>query len=338
MLGDQPAWEAIPAMCHSWSGVEFAPRLCIMRLANLRSHCTTIRQEAEVKFGAHSYIFTDRWADDRLDLLDTVKELGLDCFEIGVGDDVSFSPELTRRRAEALGLEVFIGPGGAWPIECDVSSDSPADRKRGLAWHKKQVDLANRLGATAYCGALYGHPGVVKRRRPAANELEHTAECLHHLAEHGQRKGVKIALEPMSHFRTHVANTPEQVMALISKADHPNLFVVLDTYHLVTEVRDYAQAIQTVRQSLLVIHACENDRGVPGGGLVPWDTVFQTLNEIDFQGYVLFESYNSSIGDFAFQRGMFHNVCPDGIAFVREALAFVQKGLELHRQKTKQGG
>ena len=288
-----------------------------------------------MKFGAHSYIFTDQWADDKLHLLDTIKELGLDCLEIAVGDDVSFTSRLTQRRAEALGLEIFIGPGGAWPIECDVSSDTPADRKRGLAWHKKQVDLASRLGATAYCGALYGHPGVVKRRRPPVNELEYTAECLHHLAEHGQRKGVRIALEPMSHFRTHVANTPEQIMALITKADHPNLFVVLDTYHLVTEVRDYAQAIQTVRQSLLVIHACENDRGVPGSGLVPWDAVFQTLNEIDFQGCVLFESYNSSIGDFAFQRGMFHNVCPDGTAFVQEALTFVQNGLQLHSQKPK---
>jgi D-psicose/D-tagatose/L-ribulose 3-epimerase len=280
-------------------------------------------REAKVKYGVHSYVFTDRWADDKLDLLDTVKGLGLDCFEIGVGDDVPFSEELTWRRAEALGLELLISPGGEWPIGCDLSSDSPADRKCGLAWHKKQVDLADRLGAVAYCGALYGHPGVVKRRRPPADEYERIAESLHDLAEYGQQKGVKIVLEPMSHFRTHVVNKPEQVMALIAQADHPNLYVLLDTYHLITEVRDYAQAIRTVRDRLWAIHACENDRGVPGGGLVPWDAVFLTLNEINFRGYILFESYNSSIGDFAYRRGMLHDVCPDGITFVREALAFV---------------
>lgn len=281
-----------------------------------------------MKYGAHSYIFIDRWTDERLDLLDSVKELGLDCFEIAVGDDVPFSAQLTRRRAEALGLELLIGPGGAWPIECDLSADSPGDRERGLAWHKRQVDLASRLAAVAYCGALYGHPGVVKRRRPPADEYQRTAQGLHRLAEYAQQKGVKIALEPMSHFRTHLVNTPEQVMTLIALADHPNLHVLFDTYHMVTEIRDYAQALRTVRDRLWAVHACENDRGVPGAGLVAWDAVFRTLHEINFQGYVVFETYNSSLGDFACQRGMFHNVCPDGATFVREALAFIRAGLD----------
>jgi D-psicose/D-tagatose/L-ribulose 3-epimerase len=286
-----------------------------------------------MKYGAHSYIFTDRWTDDRLGIMDTVKRLGLDCFEIAVGDDVVFSLELTRRRAETLGLELYIGPGGQWPLDCDISADSEVDRQRGLTWHKQQVDLANALGATAYCGALYGHPGAVKRRRPPVGEYERTAQALHHLAEYAERKGVKIVLEPMSHFRTHVANNPAQIRRLIDLANHPNLFVLLDTYHMITEVRDYAHAIRLVRDRLWGIHACENDRGVPGGGLVPWDSVFSTLREIDFQGTILFESYNSSIGDFAFERGMFHNVCPDGHTFVRESLAFIRAGLDTSAQK-----
>lgn len=288
-----------------------------------------------MKFGVHNYVFTDCWADDRLGVLDAVKELGLACFEIGVGDDVSFTLDLTRHRAEALGLELFISPGGHWPLACDLSADSPGDRKRGLAWHRQQVDLAHELGATAYCGALYGHPGVVQRRWPPTDEYSRTAEGLHHLAEYAERKGVQIVLEPMSHFRTHVANTPEQIMRLIALADHRNLHVLLDTYHMVTEVRDYAAAIRAARNRLWGIHACENDRGVPGGGLVPWDAVFYTLHEISFQGPILFETYNSSIGDFAYQRGMFHNVCPDGYTFVQEALAFVRAGLTSSTQKRK---
>jgi D-psicose/D-tagatose/L-ribulose 3-epimerase len=102
---------------------------------------------------------------------------------------------------------------------------------------------------------------------------------------------------------------------------------------MITEVRDYAQAIRTVGDRLWAIHACENDRGVPGGGLVPWEAVFSALNEIDFQGYIIFETYNSSIGDFAFQRGVFHNLCPDGATFVREALAFVRQGIASQQQR-----
>jgi D-psicose/D-tagatose/L-ribulose 3-epimerase len=175
---------------------------------------------------------------------------------------------------------------------------------------------------------------VVKRRRPPADEHERTADSLYRLAQYAEQKGVKIVLEPMSHFRTHVINNPEQLMALIAKARHPNLYGLFDTYHMITEVRDYAQALRTVRGRLWAIHACENDRGVPGGGLVPWETIFQTLREIKFQGHILFEAYNSSIGDFAHQRGMFHDVCPDGVAFVREALEFVRTGL-MSQEQTK---
>ena len=287
-----------------------------------------------MKYGVHSYVFIDRWADDRLDILDTVVELGLDCFEIGVGDDVPFTAELTRRRAEALGLELLTSPGGEWPGDCDVSSDSPEDRRRGLAWHKKKVAMAHQLGAVAYCGAIYGHPGVVKRRRPPIEEHTRTADLLYRLADYAEQKGVKIVLEPMSHFRTHVVNNPEQLMALITKAGHPNLHALFDTYHMITEVRDYAQAIRTVRDRLWAIHACENDSGIPGSGLVPWDAIFRTLREIKFQGHILFEAYNSSIGDFAYQRGMFHDVCPDGVAFVREALEFVRTGLTSQEPST----
>ncbi len=65
---------------------------------------------------------------------------------------------------------------------------------------------------------------------------------------------------------------------------------------------------------------------------MPWASIFAALRDIGFQGYIGFEAYNSSLGDFAYERGMFHNVCPDGRVFVREALAFVRTGLTLAKE------
>jgi D-psicose/D-tagatose/L-ribulose 3-epimerase len=285
-----------------------------------------------MKYGVHSYIFTERWSDDQLDVLDLVKELGLSMFEISVGDDVPFDRRRTGKHARSLGLDLFIGPGGAWPLKCDLSADEPENRARGLDWHKRQVDTAAELGAVAYAGALYAHPGVVKRRRPPADEYPRTAEGLHVLAEYAASREVVIALEPMSHFRTHMVNTPEQVMRLIGLADHGNLRVLFDTYHIVTEIRSYEAALRTIAPRLYALHACENDRGAPGGGLVPWEVIFSVLREIGFAGYVGLESYNSSIDGFAIQRGMFHNVCPDGRAFTERGITFL-KQMEAKAQK-----
>ncbi len=278
-----------------------------------------------MKYGAHCYLFTSRWSDDDLHLLDLAKELDLSIFELSVGDDVPFNFRRTGRHASALGIELIIGPGGAWPLECDLSADDPAHRAKGLSWHCRQVDTASELGAVAYAGAMYGHPGVVKRRRPPSGEYGWTAEGLHALAEYAANRNVVIALEPMSHFRTHLVNTPEQLARLIDLADHPGLRILFDTYHSVTEIRSYAAALRTCGKRLFGLHACENDRGVPGGGILPWTEIFSTLREIGFDGYIGLEGYNSGLDDFAYQRGMFHNLCPDGRAFVRAGITFLKE-------------
>jgi D-psicose/D-tagatose/L-ribulose 3-epimerase len=263
-----------------------------------------------VKYGAHCYLFTRNWSDADLRFLDLARELGLDMFELSVGDDVVFSPRLTGRRAAALGLELIIGPGGLWPLDCDLAADDAGDRARGLSWHKRQIDLAAELGASAYAGCLYGHPGVV--------------EGLHALAEYAAARRVAVVIEPMSRFRTHLINTPAQLMRLIALAGHPNIKATFDTYHAITEVRDYAEGLRVLGPRLALVHACENDRGVPGGGLVPWETVFRTLAEIGFDGTVGLETYNSSLGDFAFERGIFQDLCPDGRAFVEKGTSFLR--------------
>lgn len=275
------------------------------------------------KFGAHIYLWTERWTDAEVGLCERARGLGLDTLEIALGLDVKFSPPQTRRAAAAAGITLVTSPGGEWPASADLSADDPAERRAALAFHAQLIDQSAELGAVAYAGAIYGRPGKVLRRRPPADELARTAEGLHALAEHAARAGMKLVLEPMSRFRSHVVNTPAQVLQVIALADHPNLKVLLDTYHLVTEVRDYGAAIRTVGDRLWGLHACENDRGVPGGGLLPWPEIFTAFQATPAE-YIGFEAYNTGLGDFGWRRGMFQDVCPDGDAFVRRALAFVR--------------
>jgi len=279
-----------------------------------------------MKLGAHIYLWMEKWSDAEVGLFDRARGLGLDTIELSVGLDVKFSTALTRRAAQAAGISLLVGPGGAWPDGADLSDDDPANRRAALDFHKAIVDQTAELGGMAYAGALYGRPGKVLKRRPPPEEFVRTAEGLHALAEHAQKAGVKIVLEPMSRFRSHVANTPAQILGLVNQSNHPNLYILLDTYHLVTEVRDYAAAIRSVGDRIWGLHACENDRGVPGGGLVPWPGVFSALKASKAE-YVGFEGYNTGLGDFGFRRGIFQNVCPDGDAFVRQAVAFTRRYL-----------
>ncbi len=276
-----------------------------------------------MKYAGHIYLWTEAWSDREVGLFQRARSLGLDLLEISIGDDVQFDPGLTRRAAEDAGMGIVLGPGGQWPEGADLSDDDPANRRLAFDWHRRQIDLAASLDARAYSGALYGRPGKVLRRRPPPDEYARTAEGLHGLAAHAQQAGVGLGIEPMSRFRTHMVNTPSQALRLVELAAHPHLKIAIDTYHLATEVRDLPAEIRQVGPRLMALHACENDRGVPGGGLMPWPEIFAAVRETPAE-FVEFESYNTALGDFGFQRGMFRDQCPDGDRFVREGLKFVR--------------
>jgi D-psicose/D-tagatose/L-ribulose 3-epimerase len=176
----------------------------------------------------------------------------------------------------------------------------------------------------AYAGAIYGHAGTVDRTRPPHECHARAAEGLHELAACAAQRGVRLVIEPMSRFRTHVANTPEQALRLIEMAGHPNLAALLDTWHMINEVRDYAAAVRAYGGLLWGVHACGSDRGAPGGDLVPWGALFGALAQVGFDGYMALETYNTSLPGFALRRGVFRDLCPDGDEFVRRGLEFLK--------------
>ncbi len=284
-------------------------------------------QSNRFKLGAHQFLWKSPWTDSDLSILDTAQRLGCTVFEISLGDDVRFDRARLRRHAESLGLELTVGPGNLWPEECNLSADDARQRRLGLEWHKKIIEQASELGAAAYCGAIYSRPGHVCKRPPPVDELARAAENLHLLAEFAARSEVRLVIEPMSRFRVHLINTAAQALSLLRLANHPNLRVNLDTYHMITEERDFAAAIQHSLPVLWGVHTCENDRGVPGGGLVPWKAVFKALGNATDCVRLMLETYNTGPGGFGYSRGIFQDLCPDPEQFVQRGFGFLQNSL-----------
>ena len=83
---------------------------------------------AKYLFGAHQFLWKQRWTDEDLGIFDRVSDLGLTVFEVSIGDDVFFDHRRFRWHAEAAGIELSFGPGNLWPMDCDISHDDPENR------------------------------------------------------------------------------------------------------------------------------------------------------------------------------------------------------------------
>ena len=46
------------------------------------------------------------------------------------------------------------------------------------------------------------------------------------------------------------------------------------------------------KEYLGYVHTCENNRGIPGTGMVPWIDFYQALRKIGYSGGLVIESFN----------------------------------------------
>ena len=62
---------------------------------------------------------------------------------------------------------------------------------------------------------------------------------------------------------------------------------------MIREEQGFAGAVETCGKKYLgYVHACENNRGIPGTGLVPWEEFFAALRKIGYKGPIVIESFD----------------------------------------------
>jgi sugar phosphate isomerase/epimerase len=131
-------------------------------------------------------------------------------------------------------------------------------------------------------------PATVGKVTPDATEEEEwkwvvdaTKECF----EHSQKKGVRIAIEPLNRFETYFFNRAAQALAL-AEAVHPDCGVCLDAFHLNIEEENMYDAIRSAGKRLFDFHVADNNRFAAGLGHLDWAKIIGTLKEIGYDGAV----------------------------------------------------
>ncbi|MCI9146817.1 MAG: sugar phosphate isomerase/epimerase [Hungatella sp.] len=202
-------------------------------------------------------------------------------------------PEIIEREIRLSGLCVSLcaalGPGK------DLSSFDPQIRNHTMDYVTECLKAGEKLGACVLCGPLYAGGGKRHRLSPGdqKREWDLAVTGLREAARRAGECGMELSVEPLNRYRTSVVNTAAQAAELVRDIGADNVGIHFDTYHACLEERDLLEALEEALKSSRVnhFHACANNRGGPGQGLVPWKEVFRLLVKYGYKGHITMETF-----------------------------------------------
>jgi D-psicose/D-tagatose/L-ribulose 3-epimerase len=280
-----------------------------------------------VRLGVNSFVWRSPFDTARdLYLVDHAADLGAEVFEVAVEDPALIDAAALARALQRRSLGCVVC--GAFGPGRDVGDADAQVREATLSYLSSLIGLAARLGAGVVAGPLYGSVGLAR----ALDEAERRAErervlgSLRIAAQEASAHGVRLALEPLNRFETDRINTVAQGLRWCDDLGHASVGLHLDTFHMHLEERDSGAALRAALEAgrLFHVHACENDRGVPGRGQVAWGSVASALTEGGYGGDVVIESFTPAVKSIAAAVCLWRPVAPDQDTIAREGLAFLR--------------
>jgi D-psicose/D-tagatose/L-ribulose 3-epimerase len=278
------------------------------------------------KIGVSTWVWTSPLTTEEFTkLAPHVARLGFDIIEVpleGVGD-------LDYARIAQTAQELNLGVTACAAIGPDRDLIHPDEniRANAVRYLRHCIEATRAMGATNLVGPLYSAVG--RTWQATAEERQRDVDLLvrqlGELAKYAAEQGVVLCVEPLNRFETSFLNLANQAVEIVDRVGNPACAIMLDTFHMNIEERSIADAIRTAGKRLRQLHACENDRGAPGSGHVPWQEVAAACRGIGFDGPFVIESFTSKVKTIARAAAIWRPLAPSQDALAQDGLRFLRE-------------
>jgi D-psicose/D-tagatose/L-ribulose 3-epimerase len=279
-----------------------------------------------MKFGVNTQIWVAPFQQSDIGLIDKAAKLGFDVIELGFfSAEPPFNVEEVKQRLKDTGLT----PGICTFLSADrdITSTDPDSRRRGVEFMKAMIGTLANLGGEVFSGPIYAELFRKRYLKKAEREAEweRGVKSLREVAKTAETQGITLALEPLNRFETDFMNLSEQAVRMAEDVGSPAVGILLDTFHMGIEEKNQGTAIRRAGKHLKHFHTCENDRGTPGTGQVPWTEVRDALKDIGYDRTVAIEGFNPEIVDLANGACIWRPMAPTQDRLAGEGVQFLKK-------------
>lgn len=278
--------------------------------------------------GVTTWLWTSPLSDADLDrLVPLISGWGFDIIELPIEQPGDWDPA----RTAALTAEAGLGTTtcAVMTPDRDLTTTDRAVTASTQAYLRQCIDIAAAVGSPVVAGPIYAPVARLWQLDPddRRQTVARLVEALRGVADHAERRGVRLALEPLNRYETSLINTVEQAMDVVSGVGSPALGVLLDTFHMNIEEKDPAAAARTAAGHIAHVQACGTDRGTPGADQFAWDRFADVLADVSYVGPVCIESFTAHNAAIARAASIWRPLAAtqdalavDGLAFLRPLL------------------
>lgn len=247
-----------------------------------------------MKFGVDTFIWSENFGEKDLWIIPKAKELGFEVVDFAISNPFTFPTEAVLEKLKEVGIECVCTT--TLTAKTNPISPDPAVREEAVKAMKKAVDICNTLGSPILGGVNYAAWGYLTRKPRTEQEWDWAVNNMRQVAEYAEKTGnVTICVECVNRFETHFLNIAEDAVAFCKAVGTKNMKVHLDCFHMIREEKSFRKAVETCGKEYLgYIHVNENDRGIPGTGLVPFKEFFQAVLSVGYEGPLVIESFDPS--------------------------------------------
>jgi D-psicose/D-tagatose/L-ribulose 3-epimerase len=273
-----------------------------------------------MKYGINTLLWTAGFDESHLDLLPRIREMGFDGVEIARFTFDNYPAAAIRKALESNGLDAIAcsaltGRMSLWDEDAPVA----------LEFLKDAIRWTSAIGAKTLVGPFCSAVGYLPGRRRTPSEWQRAIDGLQTLSPVLAENDVTLGIEPLNRFETFFLNTAEDARVLCDAIDDPRIGVLFDTFHANIEEKNLATALATIgSKHLKHVHTCENDRGIPGTGHVVWPELFDSLRSLNYDGWLVIESFGAAIPEIAAAACIWRDLAPSSQSIASDGVRFLK--------------
>jgi D-psicose/D-tagatose/L-ribulose 3-epimerase len=238
------------------------------------------------KFGCHAFVWVGEWNTDSGNYaIGQVGRTGFDYIEMPLLKPAEFDAASHRAALDRAGIR------GTCSLALPKEVHMPFYPDAARTFLYEALAKVEAVGSEYLGGCIAYHLGTVTGKPPTDDERATVVQVLRDVAGEAARRGITILLEPCNRYETYLYNTLADVRETILAVGAPNLKLHADTYHMNIEEEGFYDPIVNARDVLHYIHMSESHRGLVGSGNVHWDEIWRALAEIQFDGFLVLESF-----------------------------------------------